>query len=195
MVKNAKYLLEIFDRFMNQYVVPIFQRRNGWTPKQIDYFIETLIEDNYPYLSEIKIFPNSEDISVFGTSLIIDGQQRMTTYSLTVLAICAYCEKHKLNYNYQEDLFYRIILNKKYNGEQRFRLKLQETDNIAYQKCVANLEEYIASNNDYEFNPKVEKDELLISNIIPSYNHIYSLIDETNIDKLYFFNPKGASCV
>ena len=57
MVKNAKYLLEIFDMYVNQYVVPIFQRKYGWTAKQIDYFIETLLEDNYPYVSEIKIFP------------------------------------------------------------------------------------------------------------------------------------------
>ena len=186
MVKNAKYLLEIFDRYMNQYVVPIFQRRYGWTAKQIDYFIETLLEDNYPYLSEIKIFPNSDDISVFGTSLIIDGQQRITTYSLTVLAICAYCEKNNLDYNYEEDLFYRVILNKKYKGEEKYRLKLQESDNIAFQKCVMNLEDYLNSNEETEFNPKVNEDEFVVSNIIPNYNHIYSSIDETNIDKLYF---------
>lgn len=186
MVKNAKYLLEIFDYYMNQYVIPIFQRRYGWTHKQINYFIETLLEDKYPYISEIKIYPNSDDISIFGNSLIIDGQQRITTYSLTVLAICSYCEKHDLDYNYQDDLFYRVILNKRYSGEQKYRLKLQEEDNIAYQKCVMNLYDYLNSKDELEFNPKVENDELIISNIIPNYNHIYSLIDETNIDKLYY---------
>ena len=183
MVKEADYLITVFDKYSNQSVLPIFQGKARWESKQLKEFFNTLINNNYPYYSEIKLYANSEDISVFGTSLIIDGQQRMTSYSLCVLACCAYCKKHDLNYNWEEDFYYKVIINKKYSGTERYRLKLHENDNIAYQTCVENLEHSEDSKN---FNPKIKNDEETLSIIIDNYNYLYGLIDETNIKRVYY---------
>ena len=78
-----------------------------------------------------------------------------------------------------------MIINRQYSDERKYRLKLQERDDIAFKICVDNLESYL--NNDYEkFSPRIPVDEEILSNIIPSYNYIYSLINESNIESLYY---------
>ena len=62
MVKEADYLITVFDKYSNQSVLPIFQGKARWESKQLKEFFNTLINNNYPYYSEIKLYANSEDI-------------------------------------------------------------------------------------------------------------------------------------
>lgn len=185
MVKNSEHMISIYGKYGNQNIVPIFQRSFHDNKKFLKELVNTIVEDKYPYLHEIKVYHNNEDLSVFNTCLIIDGQHRMVFISLLVLAICSYCISHNLNYNFKEDLYTKVIINRQYSDERKYRLKLQERDDIAFKICVDNLESYL--NNDYEkFSPRIPVDEEILSNIIPSYNYIYSLINESNIESLYY---------
>ena len=178
MVKNSQSIMSLINSSTNQFIVPIFQRTYKWDHADGKYFFNTILEDKFPYVSEVKIYPNTLDDSIYGQSLIIDGQQRITTYSLLVLAICAFCKSHKLDYNWEEDLYYRIIVNRRFEGIERYRLKLQETDNPSFQKCVDNL---ISPNFQLRFDSK----EYGCSNILPMYNYFIGLIDPSNIGVLY----------
>lgn len=180
MVKNSMSISNLINSSFNQFVIPIFQRTYKWDKKDCKYFFDTLILDKNPYVSEVKIYPNNHDDSVYGQSLIIDGQQRITTFSLLVLAICAYCKKnHFSDFNWEEDLYYRFIINRRFQDYGKYRLKLQEQDNLSYIKCADNLLD------DISFDSKVKSEEDCCSNIIPMYNYFVSLIDESNISLVY----------
>ena len=90
MVKNSEHMISIYGKYGNQNIVPIFQRSFHDNKKFLKELVNTIVEDKYPYLHEIKVYHNNEDLSVFNTCLIIDGQHRMVFISLLVLAICSY---------------------------------------------------------------------------------------------------------
>ncbi len=88
--------LELETVFKHMYEVPVYQRPYSWDKEQID----TLLEDIYTaytedkeagyYVGNIIVYDNNEKID--GTILkfeIVDGQQRITTFTLLLLAI--YC--------------------------------------------------------------------------------------------------------
>lgn len=84
---NDKYTLGKFLLSFQRYTIPSFQRKYSWRPKNVTEFWNSIInnEPNY-YIGTIVAIQNiSKDGSE--TLEIVDGQQRMTTLSLFVLAL------------------------------------------------------------------------------------------------------------
>src|SRR3990167_2722843 len=73
--------------------IPTFQRAYNWKPKQIDQLWESVIENERQYyIGNIVVVQHStEDIQ--SGYLVIDGQQRLTTLSLFLIAIRNYIAK------------------------------------------------------------------------------------------------------
>lgn len=75
--------------------IPTFQRAYNWKPKQIVQLWDSVIEnDKQYYIGNIVVVQHStEDIQA--GYLVIDGQQRLTTLSLFLVAIRNYISKDK----------------------------------------------------------------------------------------------------
>lgn len=75
--------------------IPTFQRAYNWKPKQIAQLWDSIIEnDRQYYVGNIVVVQHStEDIRA--GYLVIDGQQRLTTLSLFLVAIRNYISKDK----------------------------------------------------------------------------------------------------
>jgi len=75
--------------------IPTFQRAYNWKPKQISQLWDSVIEnDKQYYVGNIVVVQHSTE-NIQAGYLVIDGQQRLTTLSLFLVAIRNYISKDK----------------------------------------------------------------------------------------------------
>ena len=85
--------IKVIDGFKKQYVIPCFQREYSWEDEEIEELIKNMgsVDGNDDYCMGIVVVQNNNH-----TSLLIDGQQRLTTLYL----IGIYCGL----FNSEEDI-------------------------------------------------------------------------------------------
>lgn len=78
-----------------QFHIPTFQRAYNWKPKQIAQLWDSVVEnDKQYYIGNIVVVQHSTP-DIQSGYLVIDGQQRLTTLSLFLVAIRNYISKDK----------------------------------------------------------------------------------------------------
>ena len=167
------------DEFLSgakkRFVIPVYQRDYSWrtthcntlwqdinklvdSPEKTEHFIGTLVVVNHSK----------------GERIIVDGQQRLTTVSLFLLAMHKFL-KQKSNKNkdeiyLQNNLLEDYLILKNSSEERRVRLKPNKQDQVNFDKLFEDME--ITENN---------------SNIVNNYNFFYKKISESNICCLKLF--------
>ncbi|MCD7781548.1 MAG: DUF262 domain-containing protein [Methanosphaera sp.] len=121
---------------------------------------------------EESTFP--EDLDKY---LIIDGQQRITTATILILAICEYLRENNTtcgnNKDNAEKLCYTYVYNQLETGDNRYKLLLNEEDRESLNELVDNF-----ANG----KPNKVKNEC---NIFKNYNYFKESINKDNVDDLY----------
>jgi len=143
MVPNKRTMHEFIFRTDGYFHIPDFQRPYTWDGYQIDTFLE-----------DIEKVANNDKMHYFGTivsikesdhSSIIDGQQRLTTSLLLILAIYHILKKHpekSSNYN-DEHIKSQYLLNtysSNIQNRNKITLKTVTTDNKVFEKIFRNTE-------------------------------------------------------
>lgn len=129
--------------------IPTFQRAYNWKPKQIAQLWESILEnDKQYYIGNIVVVQHStEDIQ--SGYLVIDGQQRLTTLSLFLVAIRNYIskdmEKDKKKQHLQkhkemiEELRSSLIFSTSFSDESKIKLVFSKYNlSEIYRKLVYN---------------------------------------------------------
>ncbi len=129
--------------------IPTFQRAYNWKPKQIAQLWDSIVEnDKQYYIGNIVVVQHStEDIQ--SGYLIIDGQQRLTTLSLFLVAIRNYIakdlEKDKKKQHLQkhkemmEELRSSLIFSTSFSDESKIKLVFSKENLFEiYKKLVYN---------------------------------------------------------
>lgn len=140
MKANAENLLSLL-KGPRQFVIPIYQRTYCWSIAQCQQLLQDILriskDDsvNGHFIGSVVHFQHSiTTICDVPELLVIDGQQRLTTVSLLVLAVAEFLEKHpdleidttpKKLRNY-------YLLNNEETGEKRFKLLLTQGDRTAF---------------------------------------------------------------
>ncbi len=78
---------------VKQYQIPIYQRNYGWTTENCQRLLEDIVKcgaDGAPNHYIGSIIVKKEESIGYEIFNVIDGQQRMTTISLLLLALCKY---------------------------------------------------------------------------------------------------------
>lgn len=159
----AKPLHEFIEGHKIQFVIPVYQRNYDWLMDNCDQLFSDLVKlsrsnRNSHFFG--SIVTSSADSSY--NRLVIDGQQRLTTISLLLLAgikavkdsIIEISEQSKL------DEAYEVFLKAKFcNSERKIKLLPIENDRIAYDKI---------------FNEEDSFDEE--SKVTRNYRHFYDLL-------------------
>lgn len=112
--------------------IPTFQRAYNWKPKQILQLWQSVIDNqNQYYIGNIVVAQHSTE-NIQSGYLIIDGQQRLTTLSLFLVAIRDYVlkdkEKEKKKQQLQkhdkivEDLNSSLVYSTPFSEEQKMKL-------------------------------------------------------------------------
>lgn len=110
---------------------------------------------------------------------LIDGQQRLTTLNLLMIALCQYLKDFpnpNIGYNWR-DLLEIYLINPHKKGNEIYKLNLTESDNYSLHRLIDNL-----NPADDLVKPESSKDS---QNIINNFNFFYRRINENNIKEVY----------
>ena len=159
----AKPLHEFIEGHKIQFVIPVYQRNYDWLIDNCDQLFSDLVKlsrSNRCSHFFGSIVTSSADSSY--NRLVIDGQQRLTTISLLLLAGIKAVKAGAIEISKESkiDEAYEVFLKAKFcNSERKIKLVPIENDRIAYDKI---------------FNEEDSFDE--DSKVTRNYRHFYNLL-------------------
>ena len=159
----AKPLHEFIEGHKIQFVIPVYQRNYDWLMDNCDQLFSDLVKLSHSNRRSHffgSIVTSAADSSY--NRLVIDGQQRLTTISLLLLAGIKAVKDGAVEISEESKLdeAYEVFLKAKFcNSERKIKLVPIENDRIAYDKI---------------FNEEDSFDE--DSKITRNYRHFYDLL-------------------
>ncbi|GAA9870239.1 DUF262 and DUF1524 domain-containing protein [Helicobacter pylori] len=127
--KATTLLNFIKENQKNQLVIPIYQRLYSWEKEQCKELWDDIIKiggndkmDRHFIGSILYVLDRTTHSS--NTLLIIDGQQRLTTITLLLIALRDYLSDEVK----RKDIENHYLINSDKNGDEKFRLILSESD-------------------------------------------------------------------
>ncbi|MCD7950397.1 MAG: DUF262 domain-containing protein [Erysipelotrichaceae bacterium] len=143
MKANASNILRFMAGTDKKFIIPVYQRPYSWKKDNCSQLLKDLKDVyNFNYSSHFfgSIVFVSNNNGVCEEHTIIDGQQRITTVSLLLLALRNYVIEHpdkKININ--PDKITGAYLTDEYsNNEKKLKLKLVQGDDEAYDNLIEN---------------------------------------------------------
>ena len=123
-----------------QFVIPIYQRTYSWSKPQCEQLWNDIIkagsDENIPghfIGSVVYIEKGIYQVSSVNQLLVIDGQQRLTTLSLLLMALAKYFEeKEGTPDKTKKRLMNYYLLNSEEEDLQKYKLYLTQTDKETY---------------------------------------------------------------
>ncbi|MFI6581745.1 DUF262 domain-containing protein [Embleya sp. NPDC050493] len=129
-----------------QFQVPLYQRTYSWTDKELRPLWADILEQarvvsegsggTMHFLGSVVVAPSPQTSPSFPRWLVVDGQQRLTTLSLALLAIRDHLGDSKQRERI-EDLY---LVNKYRDGHERLRLLPTQADRRMYGEHVHNTQ-------------------------------------------------------
>ena len=174
-----------FTKFLGaeaQYYVPIYQRKYSWNKdnclKLLDDIVKVAKDAKRPchFIGSVIYLAkeDSQHASAVKEYLVIDGQQRMTTLSLILLALGDYTKlriSDKDEYNKAatnlDKISRRYIINEDEPGDTYYKIRLNAEDFYAWKKLVAN---------------RKKPDDIKYSKIFENYNIIFNQLKESDVE-------------
>ena len=154
-------LLGFMEGANNRYVIPVYQRKYDWKIDNCRQLYEDLKKVSRDGRSShffgsivSQVIPDGSKIEFH----IIDGQQRLTTVTLLLLAICNMVKAGRVKSNedaLEDQIMERFVIAKWAKSDDRIKLRPVKTDRSALEKLVAgDPEEYEPASNmtiNYQF--------------------------------------------
>ncbi len=188
----AKPLNEFICGQQIQFVIPVYQRNYDWLQDNCDQLLSDLVK--LIHSGRTSHFFGSIVTSVAGTGfsrLVIDGQQRLTTISLLLLAGIKAVNDGLLEISNEsrKDEAYDLFLNAKYcNSERKIKLVPIENDRITYDKIFNGEDELdedskITRNFRHFYDKLTRKpQQLTFDNLLDAIEHLQIISIELDAD-------------
>ncbi len=154
MKAGEEYLLRFLEGHDKRFVIPVYQRNYDWKREQCNQIFNDILgiinqrQESY-FIGSIVSIHN--DNSVDREYVVIDGQQRITTITLILLAIHNLLEAGKIDTttpNLKDQIKEQYLLNKYSEDEKRIRLKPIKDDNQAFLKLFSDSpNQYVQDSN------------------------------------------------
>ncbi|MBP6429823.1 MAG: DUF262 domain-containing protein [Bacteroidales bacterium] len=167
-------LLDLLDG-KKQFIIPFYQRTYSWQQKQCEQLFNDIIrigEDDHEifhFIGSVVYFkPVAAPITSVPELLVIDGQQRLTTVSLLLLALTNFMQNNneiQVSDETWEEVYDTYLINKHRKDESKYKLVLTKHDKETYSKLVDNIDldsnssKRISENYEY-FISKINKDNI-----------------------------------
>ena len=147
-------LLSLLDG-RKQFTIPIYQRTYSWRLKQCQQLFDDIVrvgkddaEPSYFIGSIVYFEPVIAPVTSVPEFLMIDGQQRLTTVSLLLLALTHFLKEHddiSLEDESWEEIQETYLINKHKKNDSKFKLLLTKKDKTTFTSLIDESE--IASNH------------------------------------------------
>jgi len=161
--------------------IPIYQRKYSWNIKQCEELLNDILDvsksnneathfiGSVVYIKEKHTFAGE-----LNTFLVIDGQQRITTISLLISALCNYIKENGSEIDYTK-LFDYYLINSKEKGNDQYKLLLTKDDELSYIKIM----------DSFILNSELSFDESDSVRIKKNYGFFKNEINDDNYLKIY----------
>ena len=148
---EAKLLLKFLDGSDNRYIIPVYQRNYDWRPKQCEQLFNDLVQiikkdrktHFFGSIVSVKASETENDL------LIIDGQQRITTISILILAAINAVKNGQMvceSEEFLKDTMEKYLLAKyRRHVERKIKLRPIDEDLKAYDALFTNDNEQFVS--------------------------------------------------
>ena len=164
------------DGSKKRFIIPVYQRNYDWKTENCKQLYDDLVKvvknhrNSHFFGSLVSVYESSGRNTEF---LVIDGQQRLTTVSLLLLAMYNLISKRLVVVEEKTlaNQIYEDFLVDKYQPEEtRIKLKPVKNDREAFDKLFNSEDEYIRD-----------------SNLTTNYNYFYDRIkkQEVTVDELF----------
>ncbi|MBB5182489.1 DUF262 domain-containing protein [Catenisphaera adipataccumulans] len=178
------------DGHDKRFVIPVYQRNYNWKKENCEQLYNDLIRVAKNHLKAhffgciVAVHEDSNN-----TNLIIDGQQRLTTVSLLLLAMCHLLKQGKVTSNdplLAEQIYEVYIIDRWKKEDKRIKLKPVNDDNKAYLQLFKSEDEFI-ENSDITINYKyfceqIQKQEITIDELYDAIKKLQIIHIELNRD-------------
>ena len=148
MIANESHIYKFLDGADKKFVIPVYQRPYSWKKQSCELLFEdlmTVYRKGYASHFFGSIVYVEHDVG-YNEYTIIDGQQRITTVSLLLLAIRNYVVKNDLSIGINPKKITHAYLTDEYaEDEKKLKLKLIQGDDLAYD-CLMEDKEPIVNN-------------------------------------------------
>lgn len=171
-------LLSLLDG-KKQFTIPIYQRTYSWQLKQCQQLFDDILRvgndatELSHFIGSIVYFkPGDSPITSVPELLVIDGQQRLTTISLLLLAVINFLKKHELSTlddESWEEVLETYLVNKHRKDHTRFKLLLTRKDKETYTNLV----------NDMDI-PEIHS-----AKVVKNYKYFFGQLNPENIQSVY----------
>ena len=169
-------LIEYMEGSKKRFVIPVYQRNYDWKTENCKQLYDDLIKlilnnrQSHFFGSLVSVYNPSGRNTEF---LVIDGQQRLTTVSLLLLAMYNLISQGIIvpeDASLGKQIYEDFLVDKYQPEEKRIKLKPVKNDQKAFGKLFANANEHIRE-----------------SNLTANYNYFYDRIQkqEITIDQLF----------
>lgn len=162
-----------------RFVIPVYQRNYDWKKEQCKQLFDDLLKiqdekrESHFFGSIVSVYNPDGDGEEYQ---IIDGQQRLTTISILLLAIYNILINNRLSSSINrlaEKIYKEYLVDEYQDEDKKIKLKSIKDDQIAFNKLFSSEDEHIKS-----------------SNITLNYNYFYEQIlkycqNNYTIDDLY----------
>ena len=170
---EAKKIIKFLDGSDKRFIIPVYQRNYSWQKKQCEQLFNDLKQlmqkEQSPHffgsvVSSLADGGGKEDY------LIIDGQQRLTTISILLVAIVKLLDEKKVessDLKLQEKLTKKHLVDEYQEDKRKIRLKPIKDDCLAFDALCGCEEDYLLSSNVTKnflyFKEKIVQDNLDVS--------------------------------
>ena len=158
-----------------RFVIPVYQRNYDWKTENCKQLFDDLIKvvqnhrKSHFFGSIVSVF-NPEGAN--DEFLVIDGQQRLTTVSLLMLAMYNAMEQKLVTpakASLSERIYAEYLVDKYQDEDTRIKLKPVKNDRVAFGKLFDNADEYVKDSNltvnYYYFYDRIQKQEITVDEL------------------------------
>ena len=163
MEANKGYIHRFLEGGNKKFIIPVYQRPYSWKKENCDLLFNDLLETyikNYDTHFFGGIVYVSNDVGGINEYIIIDGQQRITTVSILLLAIRNYIVENNIQIDIKTKQITNAYLTDEYaDEEKKLKLKLVRGDDQAYDKLLdgqSPIEDNSVTANYYHFYKKIK---------------------------------------
>lgn len=130
-----------------QFIIPIYQRSYSWTLKQCDQLWKDILraatdkDVNGHFIGSIVYIQDGLFVAAaIPKMLVIDGQQRLTTISLLLLALAQVAAQTSTSGTTRDEIFESYLINKFGNGDEHYKLLLRQSDKHTLTRLIDELD-------------------------------------------------------
>ena len=177
MEATKKPILDFIGSTESVFIIPVYQRDYSWKKSNCEKLWQDLLDlpknkrESHFFGSIVEI-NSGRDKKGYAKNLIIDGQQRLTTTSLILLAIRNYLENSSNKNELNSKRIGKYLTNEDCEEDVKIRLKPNKQDKKHFEELFENR--------------KIDKANI-DSNIVSNYYFFYDKIrqNEIDIDELF----------